>query len=1165
MAAADLFLSYSRGDDEPFVARLYHDLTAKGWKVWWDRECMPSRGLKFTQEIRDAIEACDRLLLVVGPRAVASDYVRAAWEHALLFAKGVVPILRLGDYSLLPPDLRSLHCPDFRRQSWRGYRRARKELLRLLAEPVADLAPLLTAVPALPPHFLPRRADLERLVGAVLADVQCPMVITSARQTAALHGMGGIGKTVMAVALARAAETRRACLEGVLWLMAGREADAAVVRQNITRALTALKVAAESSEDQPALEDRLRQTLDGKACLLVLDDVWDLEQARPFAKVLGPRCRLLVTTRDRSLVTAMGAQEHSVEVLGRDEALERLAEWSGQVREALPSEAEGVVRECGGLPLALALAGAQVRDKRPWGDLLAALRAAELDYLDHPYGSVMRSMKVSVEALAETDRARYLELAVLPEDEVAPEAVVLRLWEWTGGLSERQSRSLLASLHNKALLRLQDGGPTRKIALHDLQHDYLRAAAGEGMKGLHERLLEAYGAGCGGEWRKGPDDCYFFEHLARHLAQAGRLKELEDLLFDYRWLEAKLRAAGVGRVIRAYDWLPAEPAAWLAASALVVSGHVIREDPRQLAGQLAGRLSCGEDPRLDQLLKSSVTAGPRPWLRPRKATLAGGPLLSTLKGHSDWVHGVAVTPDGQRAVSASWDHTLKVWGGHALRTLEGHSDRVYSVAVTPDGQRAVSASGDHTLKVWDLASGRALRTLEGHSDRVYSVAVTPDGQRAVSASGDHTLKVWDLASGRALRRLEGHSAGVNGVAVTPDGQRTVSASADHTLKMWDLASGRTLRTLEGHSDGVLGVAVTPDGQRAVSASADHTLKVWDLARGRALRALEGHSAGVNGVAVTPDGGRTVSASGDHTLKVWDLAGGRALRPLGGHSAGVNGVAVTPDGQRAVSASSDETLKVWDLASGRTLRLLAGHSDGVLGVAVTPDGQRAVSASGDHTLKVWDLASGRTLRTLEGHSDGVLGVTVTPDGQRAVSASGDHTLKVWDLASGRTLRTLEGHSAGVNGVAVTPDGQRAVSASGDHTLKVWDLASGRTLRTLEGHSAGVNGVTVTPDGQQAVSASWDHTLKVWALESGRRLRPLEGPADGVLGVAVTPDGQRAVSSSGDHTLKVWDLGTGRCLATFTADASIRACAVAPDGRTFVAGDEMGCVHILELLE
>ena len=35
--------------------------------------------------------------------------------------------------------------------------------------------------------------------------------------------------------------------------------------------------------------------------------------------------------------------------------------------------------------------------------------------------------------------------------------------------------------------------------------------------------------------------------------------------------------------------------------------------------------------------------------------------------------------------------------------------------MTPDGQRAVSASGDQTLKVWDLESGRELRTLTGHS------------------------------------------------------------------------------------------------------------------------------------------------------------------------------------------------------------------------------------------------------------------------------------------------------------------------------------------------------------------------------------------------------------------------------------------------------------------
>ena len=40
------------------------------------------------------------------------------------------------------------------------------------------------------------------------------------------------------------------------------------------------------------------------------------------------------------------------------------------------------------------------------------------------------------------------------------------------------------------------------------------------------------------------------------------------------------------------------------------------------------------------------------------------------------------------------------------------------VAITPDGRRAVSASDDHTLRVWDLQSGQSLRTLEGHTDVV---------------------------------------------------------------------------------------------------------------------------------------------------------------------------------------------------------------------------------------------------------------------------------------------------------------------------------------------------------------------------------------------------------------------------------------------------------------
>jgi len=107
--------------------------------------------------------------------------------------------------------------------------------------------------------------------------------------------------------------------------------------------------------------------------------------------------------------------------------------------------------------------------------------------------------------------------------------------------------------------------------------------------------------------------------------------------------------------------------------------------------------------------------------------------------------------------------------------------------VTPDGQLAVSASKDQTLKVWKLASGRELPTLRGHSNVVVAVAValTPDGKLAVSASWDRTLKVWDLASGRGLLTFTADAA-LHCCAVALDG-RTIFAGDErgkiHCLRL----------------------------------------------------------------------------------------------------------------------------------------------------------------------------------------------------------------------------------------------------------------------------------------------------------------------------------------------------------------------------------------------
>jgi WD40 repeat protein len=473
-----------------------------------------------------------------------------------------------------------------------------------------------------------------------------------------------------------------------------------------------------------------------------------------------------------------------------------------------------------------------------------------------------------------------------------------------------------------------------------------------------------------------------------------------------------------------------------------------------------------------------------PWSRLRFNPLPA--CLRTLAGHTDPVYSVSMSPDGTRAVSGSWDRTVRVWDletGGCLRTLAGHTDRVYSVSISSDGTRAVSGSNDHTVRVWDLETGACLRVLEGHTDRVYSVSVSPDGTRAVSGSRDHTVRVWDLETRACLRALEGHTGGVYSASISSDGTRAASGSKDHTVRVWDLKTGACLRTLKGHTDRVGSVSISSDGMRAVSGSNDHTVRVWDLETGGCPRTLERHTGRVWSVSVSPDGMRAASASVDSTVRVWDLETGECLRMLEGQTGWVYSVSISSDGTRAVSGSNDNTVRVWDVKTGACLRALQGHTGRVWSVSVSPDGMRAASASVDSTVRVWDLKTGACLRTLEGHTDWVYSVSISPDGTRAVSGSKDHTVRVWDLETGACPMTLEGHTGRVYSVSISSDGARAVSGSKDRTVRVWDLETGACLRALEGHTDRVGSVSISPDGTRAVSGSPDGTARLWDLETG----------------------------------------------------------------------------------
>jgi WD40 repeat protein len=1247
-----VFISYGTNDATDLALRLEGDLRSAGHEPWLDRFRLKG-GANWTSTIEEAIDDCGAMLALLTPASYRSPICRAEQLRALRKCKPVIPLLAQENAD------RPLHLEHF---DFRDFTGKYEEAYQVLSQDLGNLVDsgavtipeafhrTYLKVPPRPPHVVDRPEEVKRLRDVLLSEEAGDAVAVTA-----LRGLGGIGKTVLANLLARDPVVQDAFPDGILWFNIGRT-PTSLARQlmEVGREVEGQAFKPENYSTLEAATSRLQTVLPSKAALLILDDVWDSEHIQPFF-FEASRCRILFTTREARIASKLGAAEVRLGTLPPEQSLEMLRGWAVRDDPALGDIAESL----GHLPLALRIAGARLREgmtAKRWLEDFAG-RVGRMRLSRHS-----KTCDENVEACflqsldAFKDEVHLFDvLGIFPEDVPVPAMQVQRLWRAVmPGLTDFDCREILHDFDRASLLQVT---PENMVTLHDLVYEFARERLGKDAPRYNERFLATYSQ-AGRPWNEIPDDGYLYSHLAWHLKEAGRAQELEHLLGNYLWLEAKLKRCSVPELLSDFDLLEPKHGLRTVQKALLLSANVLSARPQELPSQLVARLAEPDCECARELCRYALGVRKTSWLRPLRAPLAkaGGALLYTFLGHRTWVTAVAVTPDGKRAISAA--DTLKVWdldNGAELLSLEGLRCTVNALAVAPDGKRAISSSVDHTLQGWNLESGAKLGSLNRRSNTATAVtvppdekpmAVTPDGRRAISASDDHTIKLWDLESGAELRSLEDPSSRVTAIAVAPDGRHAISGFHDGTLKLWELESGTELRSLQGHGDAVNAVAVTPDGKRAVSASKDHTLRVWDLESGAELRSLQGHSDTANAVAVTPDGKRAISGSHDRTLKVWDLESGAELRSLEDHSDWVTAVAVTPDGKRAISASADRTVKVWDLESGAELRGVEGHTRSVNAVVAAPDMKRAVSASADHTLKVWDLESGAELRSLKGHSGAVNAVAVTPDGKRAVSASMDRTLKVWDLESGAELRSLKGHSDWVTALAVTPDGKRAVSASADHTLKVWDLESGAELRSLEDHGDWVMAVAtelereslssswvheslkewveqdrmngtglrwlprgyfaralaerlnseckfyslswddamcpmaVTPDGKRVISASMDHTLKVWNLESGAVLCTLEGHRihwynwfkastravwywsyardlfafyleNKVCAVAVTPDGKRAVSASRDRTLMVWDLESGARMLALGHRGRVTAVAVTPDGKRAVS--------------
>ncbi len=979
-------------------------------------------------------------------------------------------------------------------------------------------------VPPLPPFHLPRPRQLLALRQQVMAIADQPLGFAAAL---ALVGPPGIGKSVLAAALAADEDSRATYPDGIYWLTVGWDVSR-LPRLQAQLLRMAGGAAGAGSVSTAAGRLALRHAFAGRRALIILDDVQRVDDVLAFDLADSPS-RLALTCGDAALPRGLGATAHVVEPLREVPSLKLMARICGVPPGKLPGAASRVAELCGHRPLALGLAAGMARGEPDcWPALLKRLHAASPPQVQGRGGArpavddglLSALIAAAIDDLGAT-RDYYFDLAVFAEAMPVPETAVEALWE-PRGFTRLQCGELLDHFAGRRLVTCAEG----LVWLHRLKHRAIRERATD-LPARHARLVDGYALRCREGWWRGPDDGYFFTHLPHHLREAGRVDALDALLVDYRWLKAKLAATDIRALLDDYARSPhCGRAAALVGQALAHAAAALAADPRQLVGQLVGRLRQFKDTRLQALLEQAMNDARPPWFSPATPSLIAPTqtLEHLLSGHTDWVTSVAINAAATRAVSGAWDNTVRVWdleAGGETHVLTGHTAPVTCLAESADGRRAVSGSRDKTVRVWDLEAGRQLHAFEGHTDWIRAVAISADGRRAVSAGLGRTVRVWDLEAGTAEHVFTGHTRRVNTVVMSADGRRALSAGSDMTVRVWDLET-----------------------------------------KTEALR-LQGHTRRVNVAAISPDGRRAVTGSGDGTMRVWDLDAGEVSQVLAGHEAGVNALALESRGRRAISASWDNTVRVWDLETGKAAFALEGHVDRPRAVGISADGRRAVSAGDDRTVRVWDLDAGGEAFVFENHQGPIWSVAMSRDGRRALSASSDRTVRVWDLTTGRETFVFEGDAELVTPMAVSADGSRAVHAGTDRTVRVWDLNQRRELWSLQGHTARVTSVAVSADGANAVSASDDGTVRAWDLWAGRESRVLDGHQGAVTAVALNPTGRFAASVGTDGTVRGWDLASGAQVARLDADASLTAVAFSGDA-CIVATSTNGAVHILDLV-